>query len=369
MEINLFLQTLRRGWWIILLTTLVAVAASLGVSYLVEPQYQAIARFILNPMAIPTSEPDLTLRSISTINNEMVITTYAEVIKSNHTYNGALELLSLQSEDLEDYTYEVTVLPSSSVIELSVEGPNPQLAAQVANSIGYEAISYTRILNRVFDLAFLDTAVPSMNPISPQPVRDAFLSGVFGLLGGIILAVLNEQIRFSWDRFREGLRVDASTGVYHRKFFPEVIESELAQNPDGVLTVGILELNGIRDIYDTFPTSGLQRIFKRVADILRKELRGNDVIGLWDDTSFIVMLPNTTGVAGTRIFERISDALAEPVDIGQFGTIADLDASIGGAESGNGITAQELLEKASGAVDQARLDLDKPVFVKEFRNS
>jgi diguanylate cyclase (GGDEF)-like protein len=259
------------------------------------------------------------------------------------------------------------VLPSSSVIELRVEGPDPQLAARLAKYIGNEAIKYTRLLNRVFDLVELDTAVPTSVPISPQPVRDAILAGVFGLLAGVILAVLNEQIRFSWDNFRESLRVDASTGVYHRKFFPEVVEHELAQNPDGVLTVGILELNGIRDIYDTFPTSGLQRIFKKVAEILRKELRGNDVIGLWDDTSFIVMLPNTTGVAATRIFERISDVLTEPVDIGQFGTIADLDASIGGAESGNGITAHELLENASGAMDQARLDLDKPVFIKEFR--
>jgi len=369
MEINLFLQTLRRGWWIILLTTLIAIAASLGVSYMVEPQYQAIARFILNPTAIQTSEPDVVLRSISTINNEMVITTYAEVIKSDHTYYGALELLQLQPEDIADYTYQVTVLPSSSVIELSVEGPNPQLAAQLANSLGHEAIDYTRILNQLFDLAFLDTAVPDTIPISPQPVRDAFLAGVFGLLGGIILAVLNEQIRFSWDKFRESLRVDASTGVYHRKFFPEVVENELAQNPDGVLTVGILELSGIRDIFDTFPASGLQRIFQKVADILRKELRGNDVIGLWDEISFIVMLPNTTGMAAKRIFERISDVLSEPLDLGQFGTIDELDASIGGAESGNGITAQEIIDKAESAVDQARLDLDEPVFVREFRNS
>ncbi|MGD8457121.1 MAG: diguanylate cyclase [Anaerolineales bacterium] len=368
MEISLFFQTLIRGWWIILLTVLFALAASLGASYMIAPQFEAISRFILSPSSLsayPAEElnPNTLLQSIDTINNQMVVNTYAEVMRSNLTYVNALELLQLQTDDLMDYSYAVVVLPNSSVLELSVEGPDPEITAKLANSIGYETIAYTRGLNQLFNLDFLDTALPPTEPIRPQPLRDAFLAGVFGLIGGGILAVLNDQLRFSWDRFRQNLRVDASTGVYHRKFFPEVIENELAENPDSVLTIGILELSGISDIFDTFPAGGLQRIFQRVAEILRKELRGNDVIGLWDDISFIVMLPNTTGLAATRIFERISEALCEPMDLGQYGTMPDLNSFIGGAESYYDTTAQELFEKASESVNQARHSSGNPVHI------
>jgi diguanylate cyclase (GGDEF)-like protein len=368
MEISLFIQTLIRGWWIILLTVLFALAASLGSSYLIAPQFEAISRFILSPStlsAFPAEElnPNTLLQSIDTINNQMVVNTYAEVMRSDLTYANALKLLQLQPEDLMDYSYKVVVLPDSSVFELSVEGPDPELTAKLANSIGYETIAYTRGLNQLFNLDFLDTAYPPTKPIRPQPVRDAFLAGVFGLIGGGILAVLNDQIRFSWDRFRQNLRMDAATGVYHRKFFPEVVENELAENPDSVLTVGILELSGIRDIFETFPAGGLQRIFQRVADILRKELRGNDVIGLWDEISFIVLLPNTTGRAATRIFERISEALCEPMDLGQYGTMPDLNSYIGGAESHYNTTVQELFEKANESLNQAHRSSDTPVYV------
>ena len=49
MEFRLYFQMLRRGWWIIVLTTLVALAVALAASYFVTPQYTAIARFIVGP--------------------------------------------------------------------------------------------------------------------------------------------------------------------------------------------------------------------------------------------------------------------------------------------------------------------------------
>lgn len=367
MEIRLYFQMLRRGWWIILLTSLTALSASLGASYLVSPQYQAVARLILSPRIIATSGPDLELRGISTI-DITVMTTYSEVMNSNHIYNNALTFLQLQPEDMADYTYDAIVLPSSNVLELSVTGPDPLMAAEFANSIGYQTINFTRGLNQVFNLDFLDTAVPPVVPISPKPQRDAFLAVVFGMIGGVVIAILNEQIRFSLDSFRHRLRLDTVTGVYSSKYFPQLVEEELAQNADDVLTVGIIELSGIQDIYETLPSAGLQRILQRVTEILRREVRGNDVIGRWNDISFIVMLPNTTGVAATQIFKRIFESLSKPIDLGFFGSVVNLDSHIGGAEYGNFITTNELLDKANSTLEQARRSSDTPVYVWEMKN-
>ena len=55
MEIRLYFQMFRRGWWIIALTTLIALLVSLVASYLTTPEYQAMAQFILSPNALQTA--------------------------------------------------------------------------------------------------------------------------------------------------------------------------------------------------------------------------------------------------------------------------------------------------------------------------
>ena len=142
----------------------------------------------------------------------------------------------------------------------------------------------------------------------------------------------------------------------------------MAKNPDEVLTVGIIEVSALRDILDTFPITAMQKALQKVTESLRKELRGNDIIGRWNDISFIIMLPNTTGAAANRIFERIFQALSQPLDLDQFGSFGDLDSYIGGAENGGYISAQELFDKAKRALVHARRDKGTHVFVINMKS-
>lgn len=369
MEIRLYFQMLRRGWWLIALTALVALVSALVASYLATPQYTAQAQFILSPSAVQTTgRPDVLLQGLNTIDNQTVTTTYAEVMQSNRIYSDAVAFLGMKPEELKGYTYSATVVPNSSVLQLSVTGPDPQTAAKLANAIGYETINFTRNLNQIINIDFLDTAVPPTAPSSPQPVRDASLALLLGLIVGAALAILSEQLRISLEAFRQRLHLDNVTGVYNSKYFPSLVEDRIAKNPNGTFSVGILELNGLGDLLDSFPVAGLQRVLQRVTDTLRKELRGNDVIGRWNDIGFSVMLPNTTGTAASGIFERIIQALSEPVDVGPAGMTVNLDAHIGGAEYGSDISARELFEKAGEALDQARRDNANPVYVWELKN-
>jgi len=365
MELNIYLQMLRRGWWMVALTTLTALTASLGASFLVTPQYEVVARFIITPGAIEAN-PNTVLQGLNTIGS--VMETYAEVMNSSRIYKDALSFLQLQPGDLKDYAYESVVLPSSSILELTVTGPDPLQAANMANAIGYQTIDFTRRLNQVINLDFLDLAEPSTIPSSPQPLRNAALAAILGIIGGLVVVFVREQFRASLETFRQRVNLDNETGVYTKKYFSRLVEDELARHPEDVLSIGIVELNGLRDIVDTFPIAALQRILQRVTESLRKELRGNDIIGRWNGISFIVMLPNTPGAAANRIFERIFQALLEPVNLDQFNLMVNLGSHIGGAEYGNQITSQELFEKASNALEQARRDNDVPVYIWEMKS-
>jgi GGDEF domain-containing protein len=151
-------------------------------------------------------------------------------------------------------------------------------------------------------------------------------------------------------------------------YFSRLLDDELAQRPEGVLSVGIVELSGLSEYLGTLPPAGLQILLIRVTEILRKELRGNDVIARWNDTSFAVMLLATDGPAASRTFTRIYQALLQPFDLYAYGMTVMVDPHIGGAVYANMLSSQELLEKAQTALEQSRRHNVKPIYVWEMRN-
>ncbi|HEY3312736.1 MAG TPA: diguanylate cyclase [Anaerolineales bacterium] len=314
MEIRLFGQTLLRNWWIILLVALVAVLASLGVSYMAVPQYQATARLMLNPSAAITTNADI-VRSLDTLDRPSVAATYVEVMNSKKIFDEAVAGLKVDPADprLTGYTVQAVVLPSSSILQLGVTGPNPKVAAELANAIGNQSINYTKRVNSVYNMEFLDLASPSTEPVSPQPMRDASLALVLGLVGGVVLAFLNEQIRMPLEAIRRRSYVDQTSSAFNRPHFQNKLEDELATSRSGNTALGLIRLEGLVGLTDTLPSILVQQVFHEVTRRLRNELRGNDIVGRWSDIEFAVMLPSTPGAASERTIERIRTSLAEPI--------------------------------------------------------
>ncbi len=367
MEIRLYFQMLQRGWWIILLVAVMALAMSLGISYTAVPQYSAVARFIITPGASLTTGRDV-VSGLQTLDRS-IVATYVEIMNSRRILSELLASLNLSSTQVQDdYTIMAVELPDASVIELSVTGPNPKVAADIANTIGNDTISFARSLNTVYVISILDTAVPAEEPFSPQPVRDLAVALVLGIMVGALLAILSEQIRIPLETYRQRTRIDNVTGVYNSRFFPSLLEDELARHPEEVLSLGIVELTGLEDLLDTLPPAGLNWVLRNITATLRKELRGHDVIARLSDNAFIVMLPATSGMAASRTFGRICQALSQPAILPQYGVTVEFDPHIGGAVYTNDISSQDLLEKARNSVEQARRDTSNPIYVWEMNN-
>ncbi len=365
MEIKLYLKMLQRGWWLVALTTLIAMITSLVISYLTTSLYQATARFIITPNASVGLGPAL-VDSLDTLENRTIVTTYAEIMNSRRITTDALTALQLPSSVWIDYISLAVVLPDTSILELSVTGPDPVIATNLANSIGIETINFTERINQAYDLNFLDTAVIPDDPISPQPLRDLALALALGLVGGAILAILSEQIRIPLEAYRQRFRMDRVTGLYNRKFILRLIEEEIAKDRNSVFSIGILELHHLNDLLITISNATLQRILMRVTNTLRKEFRGNDILGRWNDISFIIVMPSTSADSASRIFERVLQSL--PVDMEEFGFDVVLEPHIGGAEYSNNITPQELVEKAESALEEARRETTRPIHIWSIRS-
>lgn len=370
MELRLYFRMLQKMWWLIALTTLTAVMASLTVSYLSVPKYRATTRLILTPGSLLTSQGDASvlISGLETLDLRSVVATYTEVMSSQRVLDEALRILNIQNFVRKDYVILAVALPESSVLELSVTGPDPILSTDLTNAIGYQTILFTRGLNRVYELNVLDVATVPVTPVSPKPLQDASLSLLLGLVGGAALAILSEQIRIPLEAYRHRTQIDPDTGVYNSRYFTRLLNEQIANNSSDHMAIGLIELTGMADFQDSLPVPGTLRALNHVTNTLRRELRGNDNIGRWNKNTFVVLLPMTNGDAANRIFQRIQQALAIPVALPEYDVSLRLDPHVGGGEYSSGITGQELLDKTAGALEQSKRDATNPVYVWALKN-
>ena len=199
-QLQPYLEILKRNWWIAILTMLSAFSLALAASYFTTPVYKTRAQFIVSPgpALLASMDQDLSdaLRGVESLDRRSIIATYEEIMNSQQIFNQVGANLQLESAELSAYETTAVVLPDASALQLTVEGPDPVVAAQIANTIGQESIQYIQTLyNQLYTITMLDTAVVPSTPISPQPARDALISLVLGFAVGIVLAILVEYAR------------------------------------------------------------------------------------------------------------------------------------------------------------------------------
>lgn len=360
MEIKMYLRMLQRGWWLIALCTLAALAASLIFSYVSVPIYLATARFVASPDA---SVSDI-INSINTLDKRSIVTTYSAVLNSDTIYTHAIEDLKLPPETAAEYVRSAVVLPESNVLEVYVEGPNPEVAALLANSIGKQAISYIDGLNQGYNIRVLDPAFSPAEPIRPQPGRDASLALVFGLVAGVSLAIIREQIIAPIETFLHRKNIDQDSGVFSRAYFDQKLDETLARSAlMGYHTLGLVHLEGLVSYLGIIPKPIEQQVLRQVAKILNNELRGNDLVGRWDDATFSVLLPGTPGKAAVVTLNRVQTMLSGPILLGD-SEIIHLNPRIGVAERIENEPAAVLRANAERALKDSTLGPLNLVFHK-----
>lgn len=352
MEVKLYFRMLQRSWWIIVIVTLATVIAALIASYFTPPTYRATSRFIVSPSPSLVTGGSNLLNSLSTLDKRSIITTYAEILNSQRIYGETINLLQLNSVNLADYKYSAVALPDANIIEFSVTGPNPDVVYTLANGIGQHAVEYVHSLYQVYDLNVLDAATAPTVPISPQPVRSAGVALVVGLALGIVLALIRELVRTPIESFVRQRTLDDTSLALNRRAFEQKL-SEIAFASPQDFSLCVVHLNGLAEYINVLPQSTLQRVFRGVTQVLRNQLRGNDIVGRWSELDFIVLLSETPGNAAMNTMERVRMALSYPVTI-DTGEDLLLNPQIGIAEYRVGDTAQTMIKNIEWALDVAK---------------
>ena len=365
MEMRFYLRIIRRGWWLILIAALVAVNLSLVSSYyLTQPTYEAVARFIVSPNIQNIESRDL-VNSLEALDKRSIISTYAEVLNSREIISETMNLLGADPAQFTNYKTLVTVLPDANIIRFSVQGPDPEVAAILANGIGQKAIDFIRDLYVIYNIEFLDQAVVPSTPIQPKPLQNAGLALMVGTVIGVALAIFRDQLSSTLDRLGERNKLDYESRAYSRSYFERQIRQELSTQPDSLLTFGIIHLNGIQDFYDSLPQAYINKVMRHVAETLKYQLRGNDIVGRWSNLEFAVFLPSTDGASAEGRMMRIRDVLNRPFALDTDDeTEVLLDLRVGLADRQGGEPLAVVIEQAEKALDVAMQSDDKVYLYK-----
>jgi len=355
MEINLYLRMLQRGWGIIVVVVLAALNLSFLVSYLTTPVYETTSRFVVSPNADVYSNTWDIVDSLDTLDRRSIINTYKELLASPSVFGEGLANQNLDTTLLgNEYTISVVVVPDTNILELSVQGTDPETVVDIANAIGAEALNYINQLYPVYNFSILDTPDFPITPIRPEPVRNAGLAVLIGLILGVGLAFSREQMQFTLDRLKERSIIDAVTSTFTRSHFERRIREMIVQNPDTQLSLGIINFRGIDEGYDVFPQVVVDKVFQRASQTLKSELRGRDIVGRWDRAKLAVLLPSAPSSAVESTFKRLQKYLAEPILLKDSGDIVVHPDPCVGVVSRNQFESNEaLIKRAESAMAQA----------------
>ena len=99
---------------------------------------------------------------------------------------------------------------------------------------------------------------------------------------------------------------DYLTGLYNRAFFEEELK-RLDTSRQLPLTIAIGDVNGLKIINDSFGHKKGDELLCKIANIIKRANRSEDIVARWGGDEFIIILPKTTLKATQKIIYRIKD--------------------------------------------------------------
>jgi len=187
-------QTLKKRMSLIFAFAAIAVIISGIVSYfMITPIYQATTQILVNQEK--TDQTSYNAGDVQT--NLQLINTYNEIIKSPVILEKVAQKLDV---DLTagQLNGKITVQSqnNSQVVNLSVQDPSPQLAADIANTTAETfQVEIVNLMN-IDNVNIISPAKVAENqsPIKPQPLLNIAIALVVGLMAGVGIAFLLEYL-------------------------------------------------------------------------------------------------------------------------------------------------------------------------------
>lgn len=193
-------------------------------------------------------------------------------------------------------------------------------------------------------------ALINLDSFTDPDAFDADALRVTQAFGSMASLLIHEAQRHA--QIQSAARTDALTGLGNRRAFNETLEQAVqaaAQDAHPALALLVLDLRGFKGINDQLGHAQGDEGLRRVAALLREEVRGSDQLFRWGGDEFAALLPGSDLTQGLEVARRVTQAISA-LSIGGL----PLRATIGVASLRQGGTAETLLQDADAAMYAAK---------------
>lgn len=192
MELKDYLRVVRRRWVSIVATTLMGLAVAASLTLMQTPQFQAKSQLFVSVKGTG-SAADVTQGNAFA---EKRVTSYVSLATSPRVLQAAAQELNLSGEKALAGKVTAASPAQTVLIDITAVDPNPEAAANIANSVATELIS---AVNQVEDvnivhLSVFERAMPASAPSSPKVPTSLALGLLLGLLVGAAYAFIRELL-------------------------------------------------------------------------------------------------------------------------------------------------------------------------------
>lgn len=116
---------------------------------------------------------------------------------------------------------------------------------------------------------------------------------------------------------------DALTGLLNRNYFQDTLGHQLAQAKrfDSNLSLLFIDIDDFKEVNDGYGHVVGDSVIRRVAKIIKTEIRQSDLAIRYGGEEFVVLMPGTASIEALVLAERIRSSIAEAVLVTDAGDI------------------------------------------------
>ncbi|WP_028857133.1 GGDEF domain-containing protein [Psychrilyobacter atlanticus] len=171
-----------------------------------------------------------------------------------------------------------------------------------------------------------------------------------GKIMGLIGVAFNIKQEKTLEKFAN---YDCLTGLLNRRIGLELLNKSIneCKNKTSFLSVVLMDIDYFKQINDTYGHNFGDQVLKKISQILKDNLRENDIIFRYGGEEFIYVLPNTSKEKAFFISERIRKNIFTIFSDYDLKIQKGISASFGiSLFPNNGTTINQLINKADSAM-------------------